>query len=95
MQNLIIKQKNHENVAKTIITNLNKRQIEGYYCQDKVAALNKVLELMPKGSSIGWGGSMTLIETGVIDRIQNENYKVINRDWATNLEEQRQLYGEI
>lgn len=59
MQNLIVKQRDYENVAKTIMTKFKKRQIEGYYCEDKVSALNKVLELIPKGSSIGWGGSMT------------------------------------
>lgn len=95
MQDLIVKQKNYENIAKTIITNLKKRQIEGYYCKDKVSALNKVLDLIPKGSSIGFGGSMTLEETGVIEAIKSQDYKVIMRDTAKNLEEQRVLYGEI
>ena len=74
------KQKYYENVANTIIKNLEKRQIEGYYCKDKKSALKKALELIPKGSSIGWGGSMTVIETGLMDAIQNGDYKVINRE---------------
>jgi len=95
MENLLPKQKYYENVANTIIQNLNKRQMEGYYCPDKKSALQKALELMPKGSSISWGGSMTLIETGLMDAIQNKDYKIINRDLATTLEEQRKTYGEI
>jgi len=89
------KQKYYENVANTIIKNLEKRQIEGYYCKDKKSALKKALELMPKGSSIGWGGSMTVIETGLMDAIQNEDYKIINREEAKTTEEQRKVYGEI
>lgn len=50
---------------------------------------------MPKGSSVGWGGSMTLIEMGLIDAIKNGDYKVIDRDITTNSEELRKIYGEI
>ncbi len=95
MENLLPKQKNYENVANTIIKNLSKRQMEGYYCQDKKAAIQKVLELIPKGASIGWGGSMTLIETGLMDAIKIGDYKIIDRDMAKNLEEQRKVYGKI
>lgn len=94
MNNLLPKQQYYENVANTIIQNLNKRQIEGYYCPDRKSALQKALELIPKGSSIGWGGSMTLAETGVIDSIQNGDYNIINRE-TTSVEEERNMYGEI
>jgi len=47
MENLLPKQKYYENVANTIIKNLTKRQIEGYYCTNKEEALKKALELMP------------------------------------------------
>jgi len=95
MGELSPKQKYYENIANTIIKNLNKRQIEGYYCINSLSAVQKVLELIPETSSVSWGGSMTLIETGLMDAIKNNNYKIIDRDKATTLEEQRKLYGEI
>ena len=95
MENILPKQKYYENVANTIIKNLNKRQIEGYYCKDSKTAVEKALELMTKGSSISWGGSMTLLETGLMDAIQNGNYKIINRDTAKTPEDQRKIYGDI
>ena len=95
MEKLLPKQKYYENVANTIIKNLSKRQIEGYYCKDKESAVKKALELIPKGASVSWGGSMTLTETGLMDAIKNGEYKLIDRDAATNLEEQRKIYGEI
>ena len=95
MEKLLPKEKYYENVANTIIKNMEKRQIEGYYCPDKESALKKALELIPKGSSIGWGGSVTLSETGLMDAIQNGDYKVINRELAKTAEEQRKVYGEI
>ena len=95
MEKLLPKQKYYENVANTIIKNLNKRQIEGYYCADKASALKKALEIIPQGASIGWGGSMTLVETGLMEAIQNGDYKIIDRDTAKTPEEQRKIYGEI
>ncbi|MBQ6992554.1 MAG: lactate utilization protein [Clostridia bacterium] len=95
MEKSLPKKKYYENIANTIIKNMEKRQIEGYYCPDSTSALKKALELIPKGSSIGWGGSMTLTEIGLMDAIQNGDYKIINRDIAKTPEEQRKIYGEI
>ena len=95
MENKNSKQKYYENISKTIIKNLKKRQIEGYFCEDKISALQKSLELIPKGASISWGGSMTIIETELIDNIKNGDYKIIDRDNAKNVEEQRIVYSQI
>jgi len=95
MEKQLAKQKYYENIANTIIKNFSKRQIEGYYCPDRVSALQKAIDLIPEGASIGWGGSITLEETGVMDFIKNGNYQIINRDLATTPDEQRKIYGEI
>lgn len=89
------KQEYYEKVANTIIKNFKKRQIEGYYCPDKKSAVQKALVLIPKCSSIGWGGSMTLIESGLMEAIHNGDYNIINRDKAKTPEEQREVYAEI
>ena len=89
------KQIYYQNIAGTIIANLQKRQMEGFYCPDRASAVEKALSLMPAGSSIGWGGSMTLAESGLADAIRQGNYRLIDRDSAKSPEEQRKLYGEI
>lgn len=95
MGKILPKQKYYENVANTIIENFKKRQIEGYYCADRILAVQKALELIPKGVTVSLGGAMTLIETGLMDAIQNGEYRVINREQTTNLDEQRKIYGDI
>ena len=45
------KKQYYENTAKTIIANLEKRQMKGWYCEDSAAAVQKVLELMPEHAS--------------------------------------------
>lgn len=89
------KQIANENLANTIIKNLNKRQMEGYYCPDREAAVKKVLELIPEGSSIGWGGSATLAETGIMDAISQGSYRLIDRMAGKTPEETKQIYKEI
>ena len=90
------KKQYYENVAATIIKNLEKRRMNGFYCADKESAIAKVLELMPSGSSVGWGGSMTLKDNGFFDAIVDANaYQVIDRDTAKTKEEEKKIYSEI
>ena len=89
------KQIYYENAAATIIKGLEKRQMEGYYCPDRTSAVAKALELMPEGSSIAWGGSMSLHESGLMEAVCHGPYKIIDRESAKTPEEQRQLYGKI
>ena len=50
------KQTFYANQAATIIKNLQKRNMEGYYCPDAASAVEQALALMPDGSTISWGG---------------------------------------
>lgn len=89
------KQQSYENTAKTIIANLTRRHMDGYYCATAEEAMDKILSLMPQGSSIGWGGSMTLGEIGFYDAIQGKGYNVIDRAKATTPEEQKAINAQL
>ncbi len=85
----------YENAASTIIKNLAKRQMEGYYCESSEKAVEKVLSLMPEGSSIGWGGSVTLSEIGLLETIKRKDYIIYDRSSAESKEEQKKIYTQI
>ncbi len=89
------KKAHYERVAKTLIKNMERRQMEAYYCPDRATAVQKVLELMPHGSSVAWGGSVTLTESGLMDALDPDLYNIIDRATAKTKEEQRELYGKI
>ena len=72
-----------------VIRGLESRNMEGYYAETKEEALKKALELIPEGSSLSWGGSMTIAEIGLKESVCSGNYKVYNRDAAKNPEEKR------
>lgn len=82
-------------LAKKVIKGLESRNMCGYYVQTKEEALVKALELIPEGSTIGWGGSMSVSEIGLRDAVINGNYQVYNRDNCQIPEEKREVELKI
>ena len=84
----------NELLAQKVIKGLESRNMSGYYAKTKEEALQKALELIPEGSSIGWGGSASIAEIGLKDAVCNGNYTVYNRDTCLP-EEKRQTELKI
>ena len=70
---------------------LESRNFETYYCKTAAQATQQALQLMPKGSSVSWGGSVTLREIGLLDAVTAGGYEVIDRDCGTTPQERHQL----
>lgn len=85
----------NENAAKTLIPKFEKRGMTACYCATKEEACQKILELMPKGSSVTWGGSESMVEAGVMDAIKNGDYELIDRHAGKTPEEARAIYGKM
>lgn len=84
-----------ETTAKTVIKNLAARNMEGYFFESSEDAVKTILEMMPEGSSVTWGGSETFKETGMLNALKAGNYHLIDRSQATTPEELRKMYGEM
>lgn len=89
------KQLAFETTAKTIIRNLETRNMEGYFFENSKDAVAAILEMMPAGSTITWGGSETFKETGMFDALKANDYELIDRTTATTDEERRAQYGQM
>lgn len=76
-----------------IIANLKKRNMEGYFYEDSASCVRAILDLIPDGSSISWGGSASVQESGMMDPLKNGSYELIDRSLAKTPEEQREIYG--
>ncbi len=82
-------------LAQKVIKGLASRNIEGFYVQTKEEAKNLALSLIPEGSSVGWGGSMSASGIGLIDAVTEGNYREINRDKAQTADEKNRLSREM
>jgi hypothetical protein len=74
---------------------MEKRQMKGYYCATKEEALEKVMSMIPAGSSVGWGGSVSIEEAGIKQAVIDGDFEVYNRDQAKTPEEQKEVYRNI
>ncbi len=63
-----------------LISNLKLRNMNGYFVKDKNQALSKVIELIPPNSVIGFGGSVTLEQIGILDHLRKkEEVELLDR----------------
>jgi len=77
----------YEVKANTIIANMKKRNITGYYCKTKADALKKSLELIDRDKLVSWGGGVTLSEINLLSTLRNEKYNVLDRASAKDSDE--------
>ena len=89
------KQKAFEKLAGTLIRQLEKRGMEGYFYPDSASCTQAALSMIEEGSSVAWGGSETIKECGLMDVLQahSEKYDLIDRSTAKTPEEQREIFG--
>ena len=80
-------------MAQTIIKTLKRRHIEGFYCASAQEAVKKVSELIEDGSSVTWGGTMTVRDLGIPDYLKKRGtLQVLDRDLVKTPDEKQDMY---
>ncbi len=69
---------------------LRKNNMDAYYVKTKEEARALALSLIPEGAVCASGGSVTLVETGIMDALKNSEYTYIDRYATAYTEEQRE-----
>ena len=83
----------NEKAAGKVIKNLARRNIEAVYCPTAQEAVEKVLEMIPQGSSITWGGSMSIRDIGIPAALAEAGkYEVYDRDKAPDRAAATEIY---
>lgn len=83
----------YENLAKTTMKNLEKRHFECHYCKTSQEAVKLASELVPSDSTVSFGGSMTLAESGMADMLkQRDDITLLDRSKAGTPEEVKEIY---
>ena len=73
-----------------LVNHLKSRHFDAWYCATKEEALAKALELIPEGSTVGWGGTASAQQIGLTDALNRGNYHTIDRDRLATREEKEQ-----
>ncbi|MBQ1409847.1 MAG: lactate utilization protein [Oscillospiraceae bacterium] len=78
MDNTIVKR--NALLSQTVIKGLQSRNMSGYYAASRDEALALALSLIPKGSTVTMGGSMSAQEIGLVEAVKGPDYRFIDRD---------------
>lgn len=73
-----------EKKIRRTIKNLEKRSMNGYFVKNIKELYKIITHILPDGSIVSVGGSMTLFETGVIEYLRLRNITFLDR-YAENL----------
>lgn len=86
------KKEYYKNLARTVLKGMEKRHMEGYYCDTIEEAKELALSFVPSNASVSFGGSVTLSETGVLEGLRNRNdITLLDRDNANGPEEIKKI----
>ena len=78
----------------TVIKNMEKRGIQGHYCETKEEACEMVLSMIKDHSVVSWGGSATINAIGIKEKLAEREVTLIDPygtpDPAESIERRRQ-----
>lgn len=81
----------YKNIAKKLIPMLEKRNFDVYYCENGDEAANKAMSLIDKNDSVSWGGSYTVSQIGLIEKLRTSGYNLIDREKGGSAEERAEI----
>lgn len=80
-------------LGEKLVKNLKRRNIEAFYCPTAQEAVSKVMDLIADGSSVTWGGSMTVRDLGIPQALKERGtLEVLDRDVVDDPQEKQQMY---
>ena len=68
-----------------ILENLKKRKFTPKYFEDIKSAIDFILEIIPNKDSIGFGGSMTVTEIGLLPKLFERGNTLYHSDYVNNI----------
>ncbi|NQV03007.1 MAG: LUD domain-containing protein, partial [Bacteroidia bacterium] len=65
--------------AEYIIKNLRKRNMDGLYFDEAREAVEAICSMIPPESLVGLGGSVTIMETGLVEALRTMEIRLLDR----------------
>lgn len=80
-------------LANKLIKQLQRRHFDAFFCKSSSEAVEKINSIINSGSTVTWGGSMTIRDTGITESLhQRSDITVLDRDLATTNDEKLSIY---
>ncbi|KPL04477.1 MAG: hypothetical protein AMJ90_00595 [candidate division Zixibacteria bacterium SM23_73_2] len=69
----------YKTMAEQVIQSLKRNNIDAIFCETSDEAKKRVLSMIPKGSTVGMAGSVTIRELGLLDELSRGDFKLYNQ----------------
>jgi hypothetical protein len=69
----------YEKLGARVCASLMERGIDAFYSPNRSGACDRIAAMIPAGSVVGLGGSVTLIESGLLDRLRALDVRLLDR----------------
>ena len=87
MENSVDAQK----ICERVVEGLRKRGFDAFFAKTKEEGAKVALSLIDEGSSVSWGGSVSVEQSGILEKLRAGNFKLIDRDEAKSPEERLEI----
>jgi L-lactate utilization protein LutB len=77
----------YSKLGSKVVKALKDRFFDAFYFDDTAEAVEKIVSLIPKNHLVSWGGSKTILDLGIQERLEKEGYDLLDRDKAASPEE--------
>jgi len=68
----------NETIGGKVVESLKKNNFQACFCKTGPEAVSEILKLIPSGASVGVGGSQTIMELGVLERLASQGNIILN-----------------
>ncbi len=86
------KELRNELLGHRLVKQFAQRHYNAFYYSTAKEAIEKITEMIPEGSSVTWGGSMTIRDMGLIAALAKRNLEIWDRDKAPDRNAAQEIY---
>ncbi len=86
------KELRNELLGHRLVKQFTQRHYNAFYYSTAKEAIEKITEMIPEGSSVTWGGSMTIRDMGLTAALAKRNLEIWHRDKAPNRNAAQEIY---
>jgi len=86
-----LSEQRYSKLAPRVIKALRARSFEAFYFEECEEAAEKIISMIPKDHQVSWGGSKTLHDMGIQERLAHNGYNLLDRDKAASPEERHEI----
>ncbi len=69
-----------DTLAEKTVNSLIKNQFDAVYCPSREEAITRIQEMVEEGTTVGFGGSMTAVELGLVEKLEEKGAVVLNKN---------------